>query len=100
MADYISREAMHTANRCEWDGVCGDYDGHQIFVDNENMIDSITAADVRPVVHGKWTMDSDRPDTLICTACDHAFDVWVWDHKWMHYCPNCGADMREVGTDG
>lgn len=46
--EYISREAMHRANRCEWDGVCGDYDGHQIFIDNENMIDSIPAADVVP----------------------------------------------------
>ena len=48
--EYISREKMHKANRCEWDGVCGDYDGHQIFIDNENMIDSIPAADAVEVV--------------------------------------------------
>lgn len=51
------------------------------------------AEDVAPVVHGRWGMHSDRPDTLICSICDHAFDAWKHDIDRMHYCPNCGAKM-------
>lgn len=51
------------------------------------------AADVAPVQHGRWTMSSDRPDTIICSCCDSAFDVWKADIKRHHYCPNCGAKM-------
>ena len=51
------------------------------------------AADVVPVRHGRWVMSSDRPDTIICTCCDSAFDVWKADIKRHHYCPNCGARM-------
>lgn len=67
--------------------------------DVEKLLREAPAADVRPVVRGRWIFDSDRPDTLVCTVCDHAFDVWKWDHKWMHFCPNCGADMRADGTE-
>lgn len=57
------------------------------------LIDNTEDADVSPVVHGRWGMHSDRPDTLICSICDHAFDVWKHDVERMHYCPNCGAKM-------
>ena len=58
----------------------------------------LPAADVRPVVRGKWTMNSDFPDRLICSECGAQFDVWHWEAKQMHFCPNCGADMREKQT--
>lgn len=40
---------------------------------------------------GKWIMNSDYPDRLICDKCNAQFDVWHWESKQMHYCPNCGA---------
>ena len=43
---------------------------------------------------GKWMMHSDYPDRLICSECTGQFDVWHWESKQMHFCPNCGADMR------
>lgn len=53
------------------------------------------AADVAPVVHGKW-----EPGNPICPVCgenkfkDLDADVWAdWQPK---FCPNCGALMREV----
>lgn len=52
------------------------------------------AIEVAPVQHGRWIMSSDRPDTIICTCCDSAFDVWKADIKRHHYCPNCGANMN------
>lgn len=56
------------------------------------------AIEVAPVRHGRWVMSGDRPDTIICTCCDSAFDVWKADIKRYHYCPNCGAkmDIRRV----
>lgn len=57
-----------------------------------------TAADVAPVVHGRWIMSSDRPDTIICGCCREAFDVWKADINRHHYCPYCGAKMD--GNDG
>ena len=46
--DYISREEMYQANKNAWEGVMG-YGGCTIFRANNDMIDSVPAADVRPV---------------------------------------------------
>lgn len=59
------------------------------------IMETFPAADVRPVVRGKWTMHSDYPDRLICSGCGTQFDVWHWEAKQMHFCPNCGAEMEE-----
>ena len=53
----------------------------------------LIANGIAPVRHGRWTMSSDRPDTIICSCCDSAFDVWKADIKRHNYCPNCGARM-------
>lgn len=50
--------------------------------------------DVAPVVHGKWKMNSDYPDTLICSNCDSKYDV-IWIDCGSNYCPHCGAKMEE-----
>ncbi len=57
------------------------------------LLEKAPTVDAVPVVHGRWTMSSDRPDTIICSCCDSAFDVWKADIKRHHYCPNCGARM-------
>lgn len=54
-------------------------------------LEHIPAADVAPVVHGRWETNSDRPDTLICSICKCGFDMWKHDPH--NYCPNCGAKM-------
>ena len=56
--------------------------------------ENLPAADVAPVVHGRWETNSDRPDTLICSVCKCGFDMWKHDPH--NYCPNCGAKMDEV----
>lgn len=65
----------------------------EAFEDLANELEDFPATDVAPVRHGRWVMSSDRPDTIICTCCDNAFDVWKADIKRHHYCPNCGARM-------
>lgn len=61
-------------------------------------IDTIPAANVAPVVRGKWEHMSDN-DVFgdihcKCSACGE--DWWQgpgWFRK-ANFCPNCGADMR------
>ena len=43
---------------------------------------------------GKWKMNSNYPDMLVCSECDGHFDCWHWEIAEMHYCPNCGARMK------
>lgn len=98
MADYISREAMHKANQDEWQGVYGFVDC-DIFEDNENMIDRVPSADVRPVVKAHWIYhEHDYGDYYECSHCHDEYVVYERDMYWKH-CPNCGADMTEDKND-
>lgn len=55
-------------------------------------IDSIPAADVRPVVRATWRRYSPFTDTYECSNCGEQ----VIDKQFRtNFCPNCGADMRE-----
>ena len=68
-------------------------------------IESIPAADVLPVTHGKWIEHNYDPEYLSCdfscSECnvyleEYYFGEGQWPGKTDHYfCPNCGADMRE-----
>lgn len=52
------------------------------------------AADVAPVVHGRWTANCvDSPAFFVCDQCN---TVWYNDTK---YCPNCGARMDGDSDD-
>lgn len=57
----------------------------------------LKAVDATPVVHGRWIMNSNRPDQIICMVCNVGFDVWKHEAKDFNYCPNCGAKME--GTE-
>ena len=83
MDEYISRHEAIRAVQLSY----GNYEA------TRKAIFELPAADVAPVRNGRWTMSSDRPDTIICSCCDNAFDVWKADIKRHNYCPNCGARM-------
>ena len=54
------------------------------------------AADVAPVVHGRWI--DDGSGIIICPECERGYNLHA---KYTHYCPNCGAKMDiENGGDG
>lgn len=62
----------------------------------DQMIDCEPAADVAPVVHGRWRKSKEGVcgDYLfVCSAC--GADYWESPsfYKRAHYCPNCGAKM-------
>lgn len=44
---------------------------------------------------GKWIMDSNFPDEIICSCCNINYDMWFWEQGTMSYCPNCGAEMED-----
>ena len=59
----------------------------------------IPAADVAPVVHGRWTIAEDDYYGLNIVKCSVCHEEWcfeegddVFDLNY-HYCPNCGAYM-------
>lgn len=64
------------------------------------MIDDAPAADVAPVVHGRWI---EREDPMLdtyytCSVCKDDFYIettgdTVKDLFMYTYCPNCGAKM-------
>lgn len=94
MGDYIEREfALDVVRRTS-----GDYAA--AFAE----IAHSPAADVRPVVRGRWikshaivgidakTCDVKIGETDKCSECGEEFVRPIKEYK---FCPSCGADMRE-----
>ena len=87
MAEYIERRtAIEHLN--VWRGGCGSA---------EECILAEPAADVAPVVHGRWVTHyrSGTPaaEGYVSTCCD------MWNKRKSPYCPNCGAKMDGGGDD-
>lgn len=64
-----------------------------------DRLNEIPAADVRPVVPGRWERMSDN-DVFgdIHCRCSACGKDWWQGPGWFrdaNFCPNCGADMRE-----
>lgn len=106
MAEYIEREAAIRVVNGQ----------SSLTMTRSSLIDSISklpAADVAPVVHGRWIpseSDFDDDDTLFdveewcdwqCSACreDICYDDPIPIELLPNYCPNCGAKM-DGGDDG
>lgn len=92
MAKYVDINAAKEAIRkaeCDADWDERRFDAEFI----ENALDFIPAADVAPVVHGRWI--SKNPHgyewTFVCSNCDY-IDGHPFNDRH-HYCPNCGAKM-------
>lgn len=102
MAEYIEREAVldlcntEYQNRLQMFDYCGDTVAWNI----GSEIKALPAADVAPVVHGRWI---EREDPMLdtyytCSACNEDFYIEqtgdpVKDLFTYTYCPNCGAKM-------
>ena len=65
---------------------------------------SIPAADVAPVVHGRWICINKRYGEYECSVC-HGVDANCSDYYGIHavteqeFCPNCGAKMDKEETN-
>lgn len=68
---------------------------------SEADIKELHAADVAPVVHGRWIM---RGGKRFCSECKELACVTrdmedFWYTKGTDYCPNCGAKMDKEADD-
>jgi predicted RNA-binding Zn-ribbon protein involved in translation (DUF1610 family) len=104
--EYISRdEALKIFHQCcdnctsSYNGVmcraCADADAMDILID-------IPAADVQPVMHGKWKYYKNNGiiDTYICTNCQGKVEMTIdVESSKFKYCPNCGARMDIIYED-
>ena len=105
MAEYIERESLLKAISkvggiplSEWDtaGVV-------------SLVVNQPADDVTPVRRGKWLNFYNDYRTAECSVCAELYEVTfdgesnsaLFDcfKRFYKYCPNCGADMREVPND-
>lgn len=96
MTDYIDREAALAVleERYRLRTHCRDFASAQQLKLAKWEIGDIPAADVRPVVRGKWLNLTLIPDDMTghtygeCSICGK---VRIIDN----FCPNCGARMEE-----
>lgn len=92
MAEYIDKqaaiEAVNSVPAADW--VSKRY---------AEALKRIPPADVRPVVRGRWIVHMSEmfpaDSTIECDQCHEEQSAFISDS----FCPNCGADMREVGTE-
>lgn len=95
MAEYIERKKLEEAFDNADPDVCeSDLDGHSDWgFGRENVRDvirGVPAADVAPVVHGRWNNMDGYKTRKVCSEC--GWDVPEYG-KFYSYCPNCGAKM-------
>ena len=114
MTDYIIREAAIKTIEEKQRELCplGMFSRHAVYGSDREKFDAweeiieqmeqIPAADVRPVVRGKWLNDfcgKGRFSKRIvqCSLCGNFLDLDGVNagRGDANYCPNCGADMRE-----
>ena len=96
MAAYIDREAtVESLNAMK--PFLRDRGQVQLLRRIMNHIGKIPAADVKPVVHGRWEHFEDGLlDLWRCTSCG---DEWTFEYDptnadtRVNCCPNCGARM-------
>lgn len=113
MADYIDREAFVAEKRLLYCADCkrrkGMKNGKMKFLYEtgdapcrscavDDMLDDVEgypAADVVPVVHGRWEPSKKYPGYVSCSRCNDCYvePEWVTKLKWS-YCPNCGCAME------
>ena len=98
MAEYFEREA--TIKRIEeaYCADCNSYNGVRCRAcgtgDAIDMIEDAPAADVAPVVHGRWSdagfgeLPKHAPYGWACSVCGGI----SFNNEYI-YCPNCGAKM-------
>lgn len=91
MAEYIDREALRKVLE-NWRDAHADVDDEQgcgLLEDVIWEVDAQPAADVAPVVHGRWVPFHSEAagDIQYCSACEIGFAAKT------DYCPHCGAKM-------
>ena len=103
MDEYIKREAAIKAmEKADYTLIADDADSCKADYLRE-IIESVPAADVAPVVHGEWVRPHWKNSDYCCdcSECDGEamHREYQWNKKGIYpICPNCGARM-DGGAD-
>ena len=104
MGDFISREATIKRIKEVYCVGCNSYHGVRCRAcgtgDAIDIIDDFPAADVAPVVQGRWIHSryedcSEQFELVKCSQCNHEAYAMAFYVRGGNYCPNCGAKMME-----
>jgi hypothetical protein len=92
MVDYMEREtAIKAIEKADCAVIADDAESCKTDYLRE-IIKSVPAADVAPVVHGRWVFGGDG--CVICSKCNEEES----NDNHRNFCPNCGAKM-DGGAD-
>lgn len=103
MSEYIEREKFKAEVRRLSTHYLNEWDTLGVLA----AVDRIPAADVRPVVRGKWVDEKGNPVPfhrncpasgaygVNCSVCGEWLSASDEYSVVGNFCPNCGADMRE-----
>ena len=92
MAEYVTKEQV-----IDWYRPYGQTDEPIPFETLVSDLRDMKAADVAPVVHGRW-VPTKAPFMNECKDCSVCGYITVWGHRY-NYCPNCGAKMDGGDSD-
>lgn len=93
--EYIRRaDAMGEITSSETQKALRAMTGEEAYVTVVGILNELPAADVAPVVHGRWG-DNGIPDSMLCGCYVCGFTCGA--HSFL-YCPMCGAKM-DGGAD-
>ena len=108
MDEYIRREATIKRIKEVYCVGCNSYHGVRCRAcgtgDAIDIIDDFPAADVAPVVHGRWIHSryedcSEQFELVKCSQCNHEAYEMAFYVRGGNYCPNCGAKMDGGDSD-
>ena len=102
MDEYIEREAAIKAiEKADYTLIANDADSCKADYLRE-IIESVPAADVVPVVHGRW--DQSKEHFYLNNGCKEWINFYCSEcdapnNSPTDYCPNCGAKMDGGAVD-
>ena len=91
MAEYIGRDVAFNAIT-DLAGKASTRSAYEAVWKSARALKKIPAADVAPVVHGRWVFGGDG--CVICSKCNEEES----NDNHRNFCPNCGAKM-DGGAD-
>lgn len=93
MAEYIGRDVAFNAIT-DLAGKASTRSAYEAVWKSARALKKIPAADVAPVVHGRWVFGGDG--CVICSKCNEEES----NDNHRNFCPNCGAKMDGGNGDG
>ena len=103
MAEYIDREACLSILRAKAN-MAVLMDAAPYFEKAAQMLEKLPAADVVPVVHGRWIRPHWKNNNYCCDCSECGGEAMHRDYQWHKngvypICPNCGAKMDGGDSD-